>query len=133
MNELTIQNLPELPFNVEEAINQLRVNLGFCGDQIKTVMITSSVPNEGKSFITIHLWKMMAELGSRVLLIDCDLRKSELRTKYGIGSKEKLTGIAHYLAGKIELEQAIYATNIENGFFFTAGCANRKSVDTFGK
>ena len=117
MNELTIQNLPELPFNVEEAINQLRVNLGFCGDQIKTVMITSSVPNEGKSFITIHLWKMMAELGSRVLLIDCDLRKSELRTKYGIGSKEKLTGIAHYLAGKIELEQAIYATNIENGFF----------------
>ena len=39
MNSLVIKNLPELPFAVEEAINQLRVNLGFCGDQIKTVMI----------------------------------------------------------------------------------------------
>lgn len=116
MNSLVIKNLPELPFAVEEAINQLRINLGFCGDQIKTVMITSSVPNEGKSFVAIHLWKMMAEMGSRVLLIDCDLRKSELRTKYGISSTEKITGIAHYLAGKVELQDAIYATNVPNGF-----------------
>ena len=117
MNHLTIQHLPELPFEVEESINQLRVNLGFCGDQIKTVMITSSVPNEGKSFIAIHLWRMLAELGSRVLLIDCDLRLSEMRTKYGISSAEKLTGIVHYLAGKVELQDAVYETNIPNGFF----------------
>ena len=89
MNHLTIRHLPELPFDVEESINQLRVNLGFCGDQIKTVVITSSIPNEGKSFIAVYLWKMLAELGSRVLLIDCDLRKSEMRTKYGISSAEK--------------------------------------------
>ena len=117
MKELTIHNLQKLPFNVEEAINQLRVNLSFCGDQIKVIMVTSSLPDEGKSFVTIHLWKMLAELGSRVLLIDCDLRKSELRSRYGIGSKEKITGIAHYLAGKVELDDAIYATNIHNGFF----------------
>ena len=117
MNHLTIQHLPELPFEIEEAVNQLRVNLGFCGDQIKTVMITSSVPNEGKSFITMQLWRMMAEVGSRVLLIDCDLRKSEMRAKYGISSDEKITGIAHYLAGKVELQDAIYATNVPNGFF----------------
>ena len=100
MNHLTIQHLPELPFDMEESVNQLRVNLGFCGDQIKTVVITSSIPNEGKSFIAIYLWKMLAELGSRVLLIDCDLRKSEMRTKYGIGSTEKITGIAHYLPAR---------------------------------
>lgn len=116
MKNLTVQNLPELTFEVEEAINQLRVNLGFCGDQIKTVMITSSVPDEGKSFIAIRLWRMLAELGSRVLLIDCDLRNSEMRIKYNIGSTEKMTGIAHYLAGKVELEDAIYATNVPNGF-----------------
>ena len=116
MNHLTIQHLPELPFDVEESINQLRVNLGFCGDQIKTVVITSSIPNEGKSFIAVYLWKMLAELGSRVLLIDCDLRKSEMRTKYGISSAEKITGIAHYLAGKVELQDAVYETNIPNGY-----------------
>ena len=48
-----------------EALNQLRINLGFCGDQIKTIMVTSSVPNEGKSFVTMQLWKMIAEVGTR--------------------------------------------------------------------
>ena len=118
MNHLTIQHLPELPFEIEEAVNQLRVNLGFCGDQIKTVMITSSVPNEGKSFITMQLWRMMAEVGSRVLLIDCDLRKSEMRAKYGISSDEKITGIAHYLAGKVELPDAdIYQDYVSYDLF----------------
>lgn len=117
MKKLIIQNLPELPFEIEEAINQLRVNLDFCGEQIKTIMVTSSVPNEGKSFITLHLWKMLSELGNRTLLIDCDLRKSELRTQYGISCSEKIKGITYYLSGKVELEEAIYSTNIDNGFF----------------
>lgn len=123
MHNLVIKNLPYLPFAVEEAVNQLRINLGFCGEQIKTVMITSSVPNEGKSFVTIHLWKMMAETGSKVLLIDSDLRKSEMRSKYGLSSTEKMTGITHYLAGKVELEDAIYATNIPNGFIMPLAAA----------
>ena len=107
MNKLIIQNLPELPFDVEEAINQLRVNLGFCGDQIKTIMVTSSVPNEGKSFIAMQLWRMMAEVGTPSLLIDCDFRNSEMRRKYGLHSadKEKLMGAAHYLAGKTDVDR----------------------------
>ena len=116
MKKLMIQNLPVLPFDIQEAINQLRVNLGFCGDQIKTIMITSSIPGEGKSFITINLWRMLAELGERTLLIDCDLRKSEMRTRYEIGSESGITGIAHYLSGKAELEETIYETNIPNGY-----------------
>lgn len=116
MKKLMIQKLPVMPFEIEEAINQLRVNLGFCGDQIKTIMITSSIPGEGKSFITINLWRMLAELGKRTILIDCDLRKSEMRTRYEIGSEGGITGIAHYLSGKVELEEAIYETNIPNGF-----------------
>lgn len=117
MNKLTIHNLPELPFDIEESINQLRVNLSFCGSNIRTIMVTSSVPDEGKSFVTINLWKMMADLGSRVLLIDCDLRNSEYRTQYGISIEDKMVGIAHYLSGKVELEDAICETNIVNGFF----------------
>ena len=45
MKELTIKNMPTLPFEVSEALNQLRVNLGFCGDNIKTIMVTSSTPD----------------------------------------------------------------------------------------
>lgn len=55
MKELEISRMPQLPFEVTEALNQLRINLAFCGDQIKTIMVTSSVPNEGKSFIAMQL------------------------------------------------------------------------------
>lgn len=55
MKKLEIQRMPQLPFDVAEALNHLRINLSFCGDQIKTVMVTSSIPNEGKSFIAMQL------------------------------------------------------------------------------
>ena len=69
MKELELHKIPNLPFDVSEALNQLRINLGFCGDQIKTIMVTSSVPNEGKSFVTLQLWKMIAEVGVPAVLI----------------------------------------------------------------
>ncbi|MCD8325419.1 MAG: CpsD/CapB family tyrosine-protein kinase, partial [Lachnospiraceae bacterium] len=113
---LQVTKLPALPFDVTESLNQLRVNLSFCGSGIKSIMVTSSVPNEGKSFITINLWKMMARSGQRTLLIDADLRNSEMRSTYGITCDEKVKGIAYYLAGQAPLEQAIYSTNIPNGY-----------------
>lgn len=115
MNQLNIKQLPELPFDVAESINQLRVNLSFCGKDIKTIMITSSTPNEGKSFISMNLWRQMAEMGGRVLIIDCDLRNSEMRTKYGVFSDEHICGIEHYLSGKVEISDVIYETNIPGG------------------
>ena len=90
MKELEISRIPQLSFEVTEALNQLRINLGFCGDQIKTIMVTSSVPNEGKSFIAMQLWRMMAEVGTPVACsFDCDFRNSEMRRKYGLHSAIK--------------------------------------------
>lgn len=116
MKQLTITNIPKLPFAVEESINQLRVNLEFCGENIRVIMVTSSVPNEGKSFVALNLWRTLAELGKQVLLIDCDLRKSVLSGKYGMHSDEPLTGVVHYLAGKTTLEESMYETNIPDGY-----------------
>ncbi len=124
MKTLQINNLPQLPFDVTEAMNQLRINLGFCGSDIKVIMITSSTPNEGKSFIAINLWRMIAEIGSKVLLVDCDLRNSTLRTKYGFKAPDQIEGIAHYLSGKLhDLDETIYQTNIENGYIIPLGTA----------
>lgn len=118
MKTLELSKIPEMPFDVTEALNQLRINLGFCGEHIKKIMVTSSVPNEGKSFVTLQLWKMMAEVGQPVLLIDCDLRNSEMRRKYGIRitGEERLLGTPHYLAGKATIEEVVYKTNIPNGY-----------------
>ena len=126
MKELLIRNMPELPFAMTEALNQFRVNLSFCGEEVRVIMMTSSLPNEGKSFLAIQLWKMIAELGSPTLFIDCDLRNSELRTKYAVSSTEKIVGAAHYLAGQADLSDVIYQTNIRNGYMIpvTSAIAN---------
>ena len=116
MKQLSINQLPQLPFDAAESINQLRVNLGFCGKEFKTIMITSSTPDEGKSFVSMNLWNQMANMGTRTLIIDCDLRNSEMRTRYGIGGHGKLYGIAHYLAGQVEMEDIIYETDVSGGF-----------------
>ena len=117
MKTIELKNLPELPFDVQEALNQFRINLGFCGENIKKIMITSSVPNEGKSFISVQLWRMLAEIGVSTLLIDCDLRNSEMRSKIGISYVDgSAIGCAHYLAGKASLDDVIYKTNIKNGY-----------------
>ncbi len=121
MKSLELKTLPELTFDVQEALNQFRINLGFCGENIKRVMVTSSVPNEGKSFISIQLWKMLAEVGVRTLIIDCDLRNSEMRSKLGISYADgSAIGCAHYLAGKATLDDVIYKTNIKNGYMIPA-------------
>ena len=116
MRQLTVHQLHPLPFDAAESINQLRVNLGFCGTDIKSIMLTSSTPDEGKSFVSMNLWHQMAGVGARTILVDCDLRNSEMRTRYGIGGQGKLYGIAHYLAGQVELEDVIYETNVAGGY-----------------
>lgn len=117
MKILTLNGLVALPYDVEEALNRLRVNIGFCGKQYKKVIITSSTPNEGKSFISVHLWRLLAEAGNRVVLVDADLRKSVLRSRYQISAEDKnYLGLAHYLSEQAELQDVVYETNIENAF-----------------
>ncbi|MBR3311395.1 MAG: CpsD/CapB family tyrosine-protein kinase [Solobacterium sp.] len=116
MNSISITNMPELSFDVQEAINQLRINLGFTGESIKVIMVTSSMPNEGKSFVAMNLWKNMANVGNRVVLIDADLRNSEIRNRYGFVCESGLMGIEHFLSGKTEINDSFYMTDIRNGF-----------------
>lgn len=116
MNTLTITNKGDLSFETAEALNRFRMNLGFCGSNVRKIMITSSLPGEGKSFISYHLWKMLAELGSSALLIDCDLRKSVMKKNLGLKGSELTYGIEHYLSGQAGIEDVIYATDVNNGY-----------------
>ena len=58
MKELAI-NLPELPYAVEEAMNRLRINIKFCGNDTKKILMTSCLPNEGKSTVAIFYGKCL--------------------------------------------------------------------------
>ncbi len=116
MKTILLNHLDKLPYGAEEALNRLRVNVGFCGDRFKKVIITSSVPNEGKSFISTNLWRMLAEAGLRTVLVDADMRKSVLRTRHQITAGGEMLGLAHYLAGKGTLDEVLYETNVKNGY-----------------
>lgn len=109
-------DIPALPYEVEEAMNRLRVNVKFCGKNTKKILITSSVPNEGKSVITVQLWKMMAEAGFKTVLLDVDLRKSILKDRHNFNDNKDIKGLNYYLSGLAEYEDVVYETNVENGY-----------------
>jgi capsular exopolysaccharide synthesis family protein len=108
-------NIPELPYAAEEALNRLRVNVKFSGKEIRTILIISSVPNEGKSHVTVYLWKMLAEAGFKTVLVDCDLRKSVMKKEMGFECAEEYQGLDYYLSGLAEYDDVVHHTNIENG------------------
>lgn len=119
MKKVTM-NLPEVKdYRLTEGLNQLKTNLAFCGKDIKVIIITSSVPNEGKSSVAFDLSKTMAEGGKKILMVDADLRKSVLAAKYHIQGIDK--GLSHYLTGQAEIEDIIYETETEGFYLSVAG------------
>ncbi len=88
----------ELKTRISEKFRIVSANLGFVlgAEKNKIVLITSSVPGEGKSFFARNLALSLATSGKRTLLIDLDIRKSKLNGLLGLDSTKK--GLAQYLA-----------------------------------
>lgn len=123
MKKLEFTKFPSLGFAGAEAINTLCVNLSFAGAKMRKIMVTSCQPGEGKSYISMNLMRNFANLGTRVVLVDADLRKSMIMSRYGIktdtprGNK----GLAHYLAGKCEASEVLYETNLPGAYMVPVG------------
>lgn len=101
-----IENIPELPYAMEEAMNKLRINVSFLGDSAKKIMIISSEPNEGKSFVSMQLWQQFVKMGESAILIDADLRKSVMVEDYKIKRKDgkEIKGTSHLLSRESAIE-----------------------------
>lgn len=122
MKYLEITRLPQLEFSCNESMNTLATNLFYCGENIKTIMVTSRYAGEGKSFITMNLMRTIASLQKNVVLVDTDFRRSRLASRYRIRFQEaEHHGLAHYLAGRCNLEDALYRTNIPNAYMIPIG------------
>ena len=80
---------------VSESIRTLRTNLQFSSvdNEIKSILITSSVPSEGKSFISANLAIAFAQTGKKVLLIDCDLRNGRQHRIFKVEGKDGLSNL----------------------------------------
>ncbi len=117
MKKVKIGTMPTLPYAVEEAVNRLRINISFLGKDVRKIMVVSTIPNEGKSFVTMQLWQQMAKAESKSVLVDLDLRKSVMTDVYDIvaDKKEKIQGTSYVLANDVPWEEAVYHTNLEYG------------------
>ncbi len=104
---------------MREAFNTLRTNILFSGRDIKTIVVTSCMANEGKTTVTYELARSLAEFGKRVLLVDSDLRKSVMVSRY---TKERgVVGLSQLLSGQTTCDQSIYNTQFENLDIIFAG------------
>lgn len=119
MNTININVNTKKDFQFNEAYKKFRTNLLFCGNDVKVIALTSCEPDEGKSLVSFNLCTALAELGKRVLLIDTDMRKSVLASRYKI--HEKVQGLSEYLPGQALLENTIQNTNIPGLHMVIAG------------
>ncbi len=91
---------PDMPYAVEEALNRLRVNIRFLGSDIKKIMITSADENEGKSFVAMNIWRQMATAGDKCVLLDIDMRKSNMTEIYKMRREDglEIKGTSQFLS-----------------------------------
>lgn len=117
--EITLRFETQDDYRTREAYKTLRTNIELCGSDIRTIVITSCTPNEGKTSVAVELARAFAEAGRQVVLVDADLRKSVLVGRYKTGAVHH--GLIHVLAGQKTLETVVHMTNIQNLHMIFAG------------
>lgn len=101
---------------VQNAAKTLLANIRFASVDrpVKSIVLTSSVPNEGKSTVAYNLAQAIASSGKRTLLVECDMRRHSLADMVGARARH---GIYAVLSGQVELDEAVVATSHRNLFF----------------
>ena len=119
-NELIVNSDPKS--NVAETLRIVRTNIQFSAvdEKLKTILITSSLPGEGKSFISSNLAVTFALNNNKVLLVDCDMRKGRLHKIFNIDNEK---GFSNLLIDDIDVDVRKYIkkTEIENLSVITMG------------
>ena len=112
--KLKMINIIKDDYNYNEAINTLRTNIQFCGNNVKKIMFTSAFPDEGKSDVAVSLAYSLAQIGKKTLLLDADIRKSALVTRYLPDCE--VNGLSQYLSGQKKLGDIIYNVDDTDNF-----------------
>ncbi len=103
-----------------EAFRNIRTSIIFSAPPgaLKSMLVTSAFPKEGKSTITFNLAITMANDGSRTLLVDGDMRRPSLHKMSGLENSE---GLSNYLTSKISIDKVIQETPYQNLKLITCG------------
>jgi tyrosine-protein kinase Etk/Wzc len=104
-----------------EALRSLRTSLhfGMLEAQKSILMVTSTRPGEGKSFLSVNLATVMAQSGQNVCLVDVDIRRGYLRRFFGVD--KKAPGLTDVLAGEALIEDVVHQDSGSGLYFIPAG------------
>lgn len=123
--ELIVFKDPKSP--ISEIFRTLRTNIQFMNTKgkLKTLLVTSTFPGEGKSWVSSNLAVTFAQAGKKVILVDADMRKGRQYTIFGASPRP---GLSNYLSGvginedeTLELADYIQETEVENLYLIPAG------------
>ncbi|MFN0247152.1 MAG: GumC family protein [Kofleriaceae bacterium] len=105
---------------VAECCRSLRTNIMFSAADrtVKTLVVSSANPQEGKTTTVIYLGTTMAQSGQRVLLIDTDMRRPRLHSSLGV---PRQTGLSNLIVGDLDFDAVIKTTDIPNLFVLPCG------------
>ncbi|WP_165043856.1 CpsD/CapB family tyrosine-protein kinase [Adlercreutzia sp. ZJ138] len=104
---------------VQNAAKTLLANIRFMGvdNPIRSIVITSSIPNEGKSTVSLNLAQAIATSGKQVLLVECDMRRRSLADDLGTHAR---SGLYAVLSDQATLDAAVVSTRQQNMYFLDA-------------
>jgi len=113
-------------YSYAEAFRSLRSSLIFMPNQtdLRTLLVTSAIPNEGKSTIASNLAVTMAASGARILLVDADLRRGDIAEIFGL---KGASGLSNILRGEIPWKEAVVQTKYPNLSLITRGPVTNQS------
>jgi succinoglycan biosynthesis transport protein ExoP len=114
-----------------EAYRNLRSSLLYLSGsekRPKTILLTSSVPNDGKSLTAANLAVTLASAGSSVLLVDADLRKGVLHNRFDLSGE---SGLAEVLSQGVRWRDALQATSVPNLSLLARGASTHRSAELF--
>jgi capsular exopolysaccharide synthesis family protein len=105
---------------VAEAFRSLRTNIAFARahQDLRTIVVTSAAPGDGKSTIAVNLATTFAQQGQRTLLIDADLRRAVIDRTFDI---PRSPGLTEFLVGSHTLEAVARETDVPNLFILPSG------------
>jgi capsular exopolysaccharide synthesis family protein len=100
---------------ITESYRALRTSILFASPEdkpLKSILITSALPEEGKSFIASNLAIIFAQVNERVILLDVDMRRPSTHKSFNL--EQKAGGLSNFLTGAVELEKIIRPTPVPN-------------------
>lgn len=114
-----------------EAFRTIRTGLVFteAGRDMRSLLVTSTAPSEGKSTTSINLSVAFARTGKRVLLVDADLRRPRLHKVFNVSDDQ---GFSNLLIGGCQLQDAVHATEVPNLSFMPCGVIPPNPVELLG-